>query len=248
MSTGLIKSWSYSRLADFETCAYRAKLKIIDKIPEPDRPLKPGQTEHANDRGTRIHEAIEAFIRGKGPFPVEADKFKPAIESLKTRFAAGAVSLEGEWGFDRDWVPCDYNDRKKVWLRVKLDASVLLTQKHLLVVDYKSGRRDGNEIKHGEQTMLYGLTAAIRHPKVTHIDTELWYIDQKPGFNIADESRPVSRWLYHLKMFNNRGLKMTNATEFKPNPSSYACKWCPYKEGACQFAYVEGKPVRRKGQ
>lgn len=246
MTAPPIKSWSFSRLADFEICAYRAKLKVVDKVPEPERPLKPGQTEHANDRGTRIHDATEMFIRDKGSFPIEAEKFRPAIESLKNRFAkAGDVSLEGEWGFNKEWEVCDY---KKAWLRVKLDASILLSPKHLLVVDYKTGRKFGNEIKHGEQTMLYGACAAIRNPKVEIIDTELWYFDQKPGENITGDSKPVSKWLYHIKAFNNRGRKMTEATEFKPNPSQYACQYCAYKDGICKFAHLGDKPVRRKGQ
>ena len=61
MSNERIKAWSYSRLADFEQCKLRAKLKYIDRIPEPARPLPPGKTEHANDRGTRIHDAGERF-------------------------------------------------------------------------------------------------------------------------------------------------------------------------------------------
>src|SRR5690606_8448838 len=60
-----IKSWSYSRLTGLEQCALRAKLAYIDRIPEPERPLPPGKTEHANDRGTRIHLAAELFVRGE---------------------------------------------------------------------------------------------------------------------------------------------------------------------------------------
>ncbi len=247
MTNPQIKSWSYSRLGDFETCAYRAKLKIIDKIPEPERPLKPGQTEHANDRGTRIHDEIEKYIRGRRKdIPVEAAKhFKAEIESLRARFIAKTVSLEGEWGFNREWEIAPYPG---AWLRMKCDAVIHMSPKHIVVVDYKTGRKFGNEIKHGEQVQLYALAAAIRYPEVDIIDVELWYLDQD---ELTHETKPIKKWLYHLKPFNNRGLKMTNATEFKANPSSYACKWCPYKDSICEYAYVEPtatKPVRRKGQ
>ena len=247
MNKPLIKSWSYSRLVEYELCPYRSKLKIIDKIPEPDRPLPPGKTEHANDRGTRIHNELENYIRGTGAFPKEAHRFELEVNAIKRAYEEGKVSLEGEWGFDRNWQPCDY---KTAWLRVKLDVSYLRTKKHLIVVDYKSGRKDGNEIKHGEQVMLYGLCAAIREPSVEVIDTELYYLDQSPGDdgskNFSSTSKPASKWLYHLKAFNNRGLKMTNATEFPPMPSAFACQWCPYKDGICEFAH-SAKPVRRKG-
>lgn len=239
-----LKSWSKSRLDDFEKCPYMIQLKVIGKIPEPERPLPEGKSEHANDRGTRVHDGIEMFIRGKGELPPEAAKhFKAEIASLKTRFDSGTVSLEGEWGFDRDWKPCPY---KTAWLRMKCDAVVHLSTKHILVIDYKTGRKFGNEIKHGEQVQLYALGASILFPLAETIDVELWYLDQKG--EITHESKPANKWLYHLKPFNNRGRKMTEATEFKPNPSKYACQYCAYKEDVCKFAYKDDAPVRRKGQ
>lgn len=556
-----IKSWSPTRLTDFESCAYKAKLKLIDKIPEPERPLPPGKTEHANDRGTRIHSEIELFVRGQGPFPADVAVFKDELNNLATRYKNGTVSLEGEWGFDRNWQPCDYNG---AWLRMKCDAVVHLSPKHIVVIDFKglpldtllptptgwttmksvvvgdklidrlgnictvtakssvkqlgcyeivfddttkiicdeehrwtltsgevkcvtdlqigdfiptaeplqlpeaqlpldpyvlgiwladgkhtsgeiakpdefiwqeiqrrgfeishnyekregfcqqrtvkglrtkltelnilgdkqipqiylrassqqrldllrgimdgdgsanhkrkqvtlntirldfaeqvselllslgqrslispyvakgygkevqayyvsfrprnlnpfllprkadkvlitwgageswrrrvqrvtkvmptptqcvmvdspdhtflcsrqfvpthnTGRKFGNEIKHAEQVQIYAIAAIIRNPNAETIDVELWYSDQKPGQNFTHESKPAKKWLYHLKAFHNRGLKMTSETEFKPNPNAFSCKWCPYREGICQYAHkYEGiKPVRRKGQ
>ncbi len=264
-----IKSWSFSRLIDFEACNYRAKLKMIDKVLEPERPLKPGQTEHANDRGTRIHEAIEAFIRDKGDFPVEARSYRAEIQSLRERFLTHSVSLEGEWGFNKDWEVCDY---RSAWLRVKCDAVIFMkptgrlfdnkgnllidnTGPEAIIVDYKTGRKHGNEIKHGEQVQLYGLSAAIKFPLVKKIRTELWYLDQD---DIMSEEKPASKWLYQLKQFNNRGLKMTNCTDFKPNPNAFTCNYCPYKNEGCEYSIINSKAIqnvyarkaapRRKGE
>lgn len=240
---GLITAWSPSRLADFEVCAYRAKLKIIDRVPEPERPLPKGKTEHANDRGTRIHLESENFVRGKGKLPIEAIHFKDELESLKTSFKEGSVSLEGEWAFDENWKPCDWRDKKRAWLRLKIDALKLMSRIRACVVDYKSGRKFGNEIKHGEQMQIYAIATAARMPELQDIDVELWYFDQN---DLTHEAKPASKWSYMRKAYHNRGMKMTTATEFKPNPSKYACQWCPYREGICKFAYRE-VPVRRKG-
>ncbi len=231
----MIKSWSFSRLNEFELCAYRAKLKIIDRIPEPERPLKPGQTEHANDRGTRIHDGIEQFIRGNlKEMPVEAAKhFKDEINSLKTRFNDGAVSLEGEWGYNQDWEPCEY---KRAWAKVKCDAVIHLSPKHIVVVDYKTGRKFGNEIKHGEQVQLYAIAASIRYPEVEKIDVELWYLDQD---DLTHLSKPSAVWMRAHKLYDRRGNKMTSATTFKPTPSAFACQYCPYKDGICEHAYTD---------
>ena len=81
-----IRSWSYSRLLDFEACPLKAKLKIIDKIPEPERELPPGKTEHANDRGTRIHLECENFVKGQGPFPKEMKHFEAELKSVQARY------------------------------------------------------------------------------------------------------------------------------------------------------------------
>ena len=130
-----IKKVSFSRLAEFENCARATKLKVIDRVPEPERPLPPGKTEHANDRGSRIHDECEKFVRGQGPLPQEAKEFAQHFDALKGHFEAGRASLEGEWGFTVDWDPCDYN-APEVWLRVKADAVVWLSKKRAVVIDY----------------------------------------------------------------------------------------------------------------
>ena len=227
-----IQSWSFSRLNDFEACAYRAKLKIIDKIPEPERPLPPGKTEHANDRGTRIHAECEAFVRGKGPLPVEAKKFKDEFNALRRAFKEGITSLEGEWGFDENWEPCDW---KTAWVRIKLDAMVTITGRHAAVIDYKTGRSFGNQIKHGEQLQMYALAVFLRYPEVEHVTAELWYLDVDE-LSTLDIVRPQG--LRFLKGFDRRGRRMTSAVEFKPNPNTYSCQYCPYhkrRNGPCEY-------------
>ena len=37
---------------------------MLPEVPEPERALRPGQTEHANDRGSRIHDNCELYVRG----------------------------------------------------------------------------------------------------------------------------------------------------------------------------------------
>lgn len=226
-----IKRVSFSRLAEFEGCSWRTKLKIIDKIPEPERPLPPGKTEHANDRGTRVHNEIELYVRGRGKFPVEAKAFEVEINSLKNSFNQGRVSLEGEWGFNQQWEPCDYN-APEVWIRVKCDAVIHMSKTHAVVVDYKTGRKFGNEVKHADQLQLYAVAAMIRFPELETIDVELWYLDQD---EITQASKPVSKWLRHLKPFDSRFKRMSNATTFKPASNKFSCKWCPYKGNACEY-------------
>ena len=218
----MISSGSYSRIKVFETCKYKAFLQYDQRIPEPERPLPQGKSEHANDRGTRIHEAAEAYVRGQGPMTHEMRHFRPEFEKLQRLFSAGSVSLEGEWGHDRDWEPCDW---RKAWLRLKLDALVHLDNRRAVVIDYKSGAMYGNEIAHAEQAQLYQLCAFLRHPELEEIITEFWYLDH-------NEIKPMKfrrdQGLRFRRNWENRLTKMTTAIDFPPSPSIYACRHCWY--------------------
>lgn len=220
-----IPTWSFSRIQDFEQCKRRAKLKYLDKIPEPERPLPPGKTEHANDRGTRIHDAGERFARGGIELIPELQKFKPEFERLKALYAAGNVSLEGEWAMDRSWEPVAWAS-SDAWLRLKLDALVFLSPTEAVAIDYKTGKRYGNEVKHNEQLQLYQLVTFLRYPKLETIHVELWYLDVD---ELVTVTYTRNQGLRFRRSFENRGNAMTTCTEFPPNPNIFSCKWCPYK-------------------
>lgn len=220
-----IPTWSYSRLSTFEQCALRARLAYIDRIPEPERPLPPGKTEHANDRGTRIHTAAELFVQGKGPFAPELRHFQTEFEVMRDLYAKGVVSLEGEWATDRDWNPSDWTG-KNTWQRLKLDALVFLSDYEAVVIDTKTGKKFGNEVKHNEQCQLYQLNTFLRYPKLEVIHTELWYVDQD---ELTQATYTRQQGLRFKANWDRRANKMTSATEFPANPNKWSCQWCPYK-------------------
>ena len=233
-----IKSGSHTRLSKFESCNFAAKLAYIDKIPEPERPLPPGKTEHANDRGSRIHDAAEKFVKGGVELIPELAKFKVEFHKARDLFAAGKASTEGDWAYTKDWEPVAWMS-SDVYIRIKCDLVVHRSSSDIVVVDYKSGRRFGNEIKHGEQMQLYVIGALFRFPKAKIVTTELWYIDQ-------DELVPMTytrdQGMRFVKNFERRLNKMTDAEDFPPNPNVFSCKWCPYKKkeqggtGHCQVS------------
>jgi len=219
MTTGQIKATSLSALHEFESCALRAKLRRIDKIKDPSPP------NAAGERGTLVHDQCEAGVKGKGEIPPEALKyFKPEFTALTKSFKTGNVSLEGEWGFNNQWQPTDWFG-KDVWLRVKLDAMVLVKPYHAVIIDYKTGRKFGNEIKHGEQCQSYAVATLVKFPAIQHVTTELWYLDQDE-LTRAEYSREQGMRMF--KPFDKRFKRMTEATKFLPTPSLLACKYCPY--------------------
>jgi hypothetical protein len=220
-----IRSWSHSRLGVFESCPLRAKLQYIDKIPEPERPLPPGKTEHANDRGTRVHEGAELFVKQSVELLPELQAFKPEMLRLREFHRAGKVSMEGEWAYDANWGPIGWSD-PKAWLRMKLDALVRTSKTHAVVIDFKTGRKFGNEVKHAEQGQLYQLGTFIRYPELETIDVEFWYTDQD---DISHMHYKRDQGMRFFKNFNNRGQAITNAQDFPAKPNVFNCRWCPYK-------------------
>lgn len=220
----MMTSWSYSRLQIFEQCKLRAKIQYIDKVPEPERPLPAGKTEHANDRGTRIHTGAELFVKGGVELLPELEAFRTEFEALRTMHAKGKVSLEGEWCMNPEWEPTAWSSRD-AWLRLKLDAMVTMSPSHAIVIDYKTGRKHGNEIKHAEQGQLYQLTTFLRYPELQTIDVEFWYTDQD---EITHMTYTRSQGMRFFNNYNKRGQIITSTNEFPANPNMFSCKWCPY--------------------
>lgn len=220
----MIKQWSYSKLSTFEQCKFRAKLQYIDKIPEPERPLPPGKTEHANDRGTRIHDAAENFVKKDIKLIPELKAFSDELHALKELHRQGMVSLEGEWAHDKEWNPTAWNS-SNAWLRLKLDAYIQVSPEHAIVVDYKTGRKHGNEIKHAEQGQLYMTSVFIRYPELETVTVEFWYTDQNDLTSVT-YTRAQSE--HFLKKYTSKGDLITSCKDFPPNPNIFSCKWCPY--------------------
>jgi hypothetical protein len=261
-----IPSWSNSRWNDFEKCKYRTFLLHVERVPEPQRKLAAGKTEHANDRGSRVHDDCEKFVKGEitNP-PAEAMKhFGAEIMAMRNLYSHGIVSLEGEWGMNRNWEPWNWigqwvevfphtpaeeqlmvvktlPERAKAgevyqlkdqfftwvpaWLRLKLDALVFISPEVAVAIDYKTGRKVYNEIKHGEQLQLYQLVTFLRYPQLKKVYTELWYLDVD---DITQQQFTRDQGLRFQKLWDKRGNAITTCDTFTPTPSVHACKWCMY--------------------
>ena len=232
-------SWSFSKLGDFEKCKKYFWLKHEQKIPEPERPLRPGQLEHANDRGSRVHDSCEHYVRGDiGVLAPEAEKhFGPRLDLLRAMYALGDVELEGEWGMDDDWEITEWNG---AWLRLKLDALVHLSSDQAIVIDYKTGRKFGNEVKHAQQLQLYALVAFLRYPELDTVDAQLWYIDVN---ETTSQAFTRSQALRFAKSFEKRGDAIVACNNWPANPNKFSCQWClygPEHSGHCEVGVRKG--------
>ena len=217
---GLIPAWSHSTLKTFESCAYRSYIAKVKRIQEDFGP--------AAKRGSAIHKLAEDYVRGQLPeFPSDLKKFKSQYEKLRKLFAATKVEVEGDWGFTIDWEPCAWM-APDVWARIKLDAIVHETDTSARVIDYKTGKMFGNEISHSQQALTYAIGSFFRYPKLEHVQTELWYLDHG---ETTLQAYTRDQAMVFMPKLHERAIEMTTATTFPPNPSTYNCRWCSYKQG-----------------
>lgn len=236
-------SWSFSSLQNFEVCPYRYKLKHVDRIPE--------ERHAAADRGTAIHTMAEEFVIGKlKSLPTELMKFADDFTALRKRYSNGLVDVEQEWGLDKDWMPTNY---KQAWLRLKAD-SVAFNEKRTeaIVIDFKTGRKFGNEYKHGRQVQLYSLATAIMYPTVQKITSELWYVDKDELTTVSYTRANAMSFLKHFDSAAKKIDKAIATNNFPPNPNAFSCQYCPFapsKGGQCEHGFTEGMSIadyRRK--
>lgn len=217
---GLIPTWSHSALKTYETCAYRSYISKVKKVQEDFGP--------AAQRGTDIHEQAELYVNGElGEMPDTLKKFQPQFEELRELFIDAKVELEGEWGFTIEWEPCGWM-APDVWGRVKLDAMVHETETSARVIDYKTGKRFGNEISHSQQALTYAIGSFMRYPDLEIAKTELWYLDHG---ETSEQVYTRDQALAFMPNLQQRAIDMTTATKFPPNPSKDNCRWCSFKNG-----------------
>jgi RecB family exonuclease len=217
---GQLRSWSYSALKVYEECPYRSYIAKVKKIHEPSGP--------AAERGTLIHEEAEQYVDGTiGEFPDSLKKFKPEFESLRAMYENAKVELEGEWGYDLDWRPVGWME-KATWARIKLDALVHEDEQSARVIDYKTGKKFGNEISHSQQGLLYAIGTFFRYPHLEFVQVEFWYLDKgettKKNYTREQAMQFAPGW-------HRRAIIMTTAVEFDPTPSKDSCRWCSYRKG-----------------
>ena len=214
-------SWSFSAMSLFNQCAQRYALQHVDRVP-----YNRVENQYA-ERGIQVHSFAEDYVNGKTEvLAADLQKFKPMFNAARREFKKGLACVEQEWGFDRNWEPIDF---KQGWVRMLADLVVFKRDKtRTVIVDYKTGKRWGNELKHGEQGMLYVASAAVRSPETKHFDFELWYLDLNDlvGYSYTrDDAMDFKR------DFSDRAATMEARVldkDFPPTPSVKNCKYCPF--------------------
>ena len=209
----MITSWSFSSLMDYEACPLRAKHKL-DKAPKP---------PYVENRGTALHARIEKYLFDTPDdfndiHPKARDEIQAYKKLLLTEDFESAV--EGKIGIDKNWRTVPYD---QAWGKAIMDLSFCKTDDTLLtIVDWKSGKSEGNEIKHIMQGQLYALMNA---DMFKHIQVEFLYLDEGKTRRNLYHKEQIQKW---QPKWQTRAAKMTQAMIFPPKPSKANCRFCAY--------------------
>jgi hypothetical protein len=242
--TAAVRAWSFSTLKKFENCQWAVKLGKVDKI----------RTESGEGakRGSAIHDGCEEWVRGTiVELPADGrtkfDAFSSDFTALREDFRAGKVTMEDNWGIRQDWSPCEWDD-DGLWGRAKLDAFVTENEHSCRIIDYKTGQKFGNEMKHADQGLSYALHAMYRFPELDTFMVEFWYLDDGSKMIRTFNRRQLQMLILR---YHNRAKKLTTTKDFIPSANAHTCRFCEYGtntnregkaygNGACGFDHYRG--------
>ncbi len=214
----MIKSWSASRVFQYEDCPRRLKHKAVDRLPEPVGPPLV--------RGKRIHGEGEAYLKAKRAIKVP-ESFQYVEKELRALRKQKAVAEE-QWGFNRKWGHASWY---KATIRMVLDARAPRGGV-MRVIDFKTGKPRPE--KDEDQLGLYAAGTFARFPKIRAVRAELWYLDLGHIVELRFNRKEalIERWQWEA-----RAQVMLDDKKLEPTPSKWVCKWCAFgksKDGPCE--------------
>ena len=244
-----IKFWSFSSAQNFDKCPKILEHRYVLKTPKDER------DNSAAERGTNLHKEIETYIvetctnaRGqsvrqniheaglptRAPIDPAQFKYEGLVGEVVELCKVHPFTQEEMLYFDKDWnIVSDFKD---AWLLMAMDVFISISDEECIIVDWKSGKKDGNEVKHMHQGQLYALGAWKRNPKLKKITVIFMYLDQNTKTTATWKQGHLER---AFKQWDAKGKEITSCTSFTPKPNKWSCKFCDYQQ-SCDYAIKEG--------
>ncbi len=210
------QAWSYSSLDAFETCPrryYEVRLRKNFKEPEGE----------ALTWGKFVHENAERALKGNGKMPDTLQHMQPMIASLRS--TPGTLMVETELAFTQEMKPTLWfgND---VWLRVKVDASVLAPDKtKLAAIDWKTGKVDAES----DQLKLTAIAWFHRYPTVQQVNTAFAYVKHNQIVTQTYDRALLPKLWADFYPRVTRYQLAHQKQEFPARPGKLCRKWCVVK-------------------
>jgi RecB family exonuclease len=236
-----LTSWSFSVYVQYLRCPFSVCLDKIQRIriTEPDSPVLV--------KGNRAHDIAARYAGGLGKPPSLVSELPPAYPGAKpekldlapikkklVELRKRRARTEQEWAFDRQWMPVDWRDWARAWLRIKTDVVADTVDPPTVdIIDWKTGKIYDD---HRQQRSLYALGglrlvqigALAGGSKDTKLTAQHIYMDTgqtaTEEFTLKD-LKPLQReWLARIK-------KMMADTVY-PTKTGYHCRYCKYRKSA----------------
>lgn len=200
-------AWSFSALMAFEALPYRYFVENRLKI------RGPGNA--AMERGSRVHESVENYVQAlsndtPGSIEKSIDAWQPEFERLRELYLnTGQITIEEDWAYDYNWDITGWTS-SNVWLRSKLDVFDRQDETSAHIIDWKTGRKFGNEMKHQQQGILYAISSFMRFPELQFVRVEFLYLDQPYRTNL-EQTYTREQAIAFEPNFRRRANEMLNA-------------------------------------
>lgn len=200
-----------------------AFLKYIEKRKQPPQP-EDSVGETARLQGIAVHEVAEAYVKGEAQqLDPLLEKVREFVEQCRDAYAKGVVEVEEDWAFDRDWQMTGWFDAN-CWLRLKLDVFIKWPDGTWEVVDWKTGKSYGNEVKHAQQGLLYAIGAFMRYPDMKRVRIRFVYVDEGKWERAREYDRETVMRM--LPSWDQRAHEFTDAVSWPVRPNTINCKYC----------------------
>ena len=213
-------SWSYSRLKNFETCAYRHQQVDLEKT------VADQEGPELLD-GNEAHDALAKAITGT-PLPSKLAKYQPWVDRLTSK-GNDTIYVEQKLALTETHEASEFFGNA-AWFRGVIDYLKLVeTSKGVvaLMVDWKTGKR----VEDSVQLALFAAMVFAHYPQVAKVRTEFVWLKEgtdldhttREDFTRADMD---DLWL----ALDERIEALKYAWEqgaYPPNPGRLCRKYCP---------------------
>lgn len=240
----MLLSITPSKLSDYLTCAYKFKLKHIEKTGK-------NSSSNALTFGISIHSALQK-IHNANTFPNNEARVREILRQNWNSSAFGTEDEESDYfskgctaleNYCKAQIVCDEetlgtevfmsfivnHNNQKIRLGCKADRLALLPDKTLLIIDYKtnaSGKLPTQEFLTGDlSTFLYYVLTRISYPQYPNLKIKFLNV-----LTMADVVIEYDRAQIDVnKKALWECLKNLPSEEFLPRATE-ACAWCDFQD------------------
>lgn len=253
------KSWSASRLDDYNSCPFMAMHKHLLKTcpicfkgklkgwPEQkcDTCGKSRPVHKAMSRGGEIGQNLEKYVNGTAA-RLHKEITNPDVKHLAKLFRAehkkGLVQVEMTVNLDRNFKVLGHQWSPEIWLIAKLDVWHVGPNGGG-VTDWKTGgldKRTGEikaDAKYDDQLMSYKVVSLCKFPEVKAVSAALCFVDAKGDPMVIRDPLARKDLEKAKKSLVKLSLPIMSDTKFAPTPS-WLCTYCDFakrKGGPCKL-------------